>query len=77
VRRIPLKEHWAVKVVDLDSGSDAWVLTRVAAGFVGLTLTIESNGDIAVFLPPEAALQVASALTEAVHALKDQSTTER
>ena len=63
----------AVKVIDPDSGSDAWVLTRVTPNAVGLTLSIEGDGDLVVFLPPAAALRVASALSEAARAIESNA----
>ena len=68
-----LERKSAVKVIDPDSGSDAWVLTRVTPDGVGLALSIEDNGDLEAFLPPEAALKVASALSEAARAIESKS----
>ena len=63
-------EQSAIRVIDPDSGGEAWVLTRLTSNAVGLALTIEKGGDVEVFLSAAAALEVASALTEAARALE-------
>ena len=60
------------KVVDPDSGGVVWVITRVAAGTVAVALAIDNDGDLEVFLPPDVALKLAAALTEAARALQSR-----
>jgi hypothetical protein len=64
-----VEQQSAVKVIDPDSGGEAWVFTRLTGTTVGLALSIEDDGDMEVFLPAAAALQVAAALTEAARTL--------
>ena len=42
-----------LEFVDLDSNDKAFASVRASAGAVALTLSLEKNGDIDVFLPLE------------------------
>ena len=50
---------------NLDDGDEGFALVRRVPGGVGLTLSLKSNGDTEVFMPPEIAEAVAAALSVA------------
>jgi hypothetical protein len=61
-----MKEGAMVEFVDLDSRSRGFSLVRYELGIVALTLSLETNGDIEVFLPVDAARALQLALGAAI-----------
>jgi hypothetical protein len=47
---------------DVSDGDEAWVGIRPVEGGVGLALSKKSNGDLEVFMPPEAVVRLLAAL---------------
>ena len=56
---------------NLDDGDEGFALVRRIRGGVGLTLSLKSNGDIEVSMPPEIAAALAAALSAAASSISD------
>ena len=61
-----MKEVATVRFVDAESKDEAFAIIRAAHRLVGLALTLRSNGDIEVFLEPEACRTLIDELQQAL-----------
>ena len=63
-----------IDFTDHDSGGTGFAGVRVWVDSVGLTLSLEANGDMEVILDPSVATEIARALERAVAAVRSRST---
>ncbi|MGH7424881.1 MAG: hypothetical protein ACREJP_01775 [Candidatus Methylomirabilales bacterium] len=59
--------------VDADSSSKGLAIVRAAGPAIGLTLSLENNGDIEVFLRAQEVYQLIDALKRAVGLIADEN----
>jgi hypothetical protein len=64
-----MAEVLTLNFVDASGEGAGVVIIRTTPNSVGLCLSLESNGDTEVFLSPQDARRVASALTQAINTL--------
>ncbi len=57
-----------IRMRDRDSGCEAIVIVRVIGSTIDLTVSLMSDGDVEIFVVPEDAAQIVSALQTAVTA---------
>lgn len=70
---LTLQEIANIPFVDADSGDQAFAFVRAQAGLVGLSLSLEHNGDLDVALRAEECKQLIRALEIALNVCEAQS----
>ena len=63
----PLKQVAKVDFNDLDAKSPGFVLTQAEPGMVEIAISLDTNGDIEVFVTPESARAIARAIEAAAN----------